>query len=70
MGKRDLTLVNFYRVISLLNCIGKLVEKVIAEQLSQLSKNFLKLHQKQMGAQKERYTIDVIASLIYEVDQR
>ena len=29
--KRDLTLVKSYRVISLLNCMGKLVEKVIAE---------------------------------------
>ena len=42
--KRDLTLVKSYRVISLLNCMGKLVEKVVAEQLSQFSENFLKLH--------------------------
>ena len=70
MGKQDLTLVKSYRVISLLNFIGKLVEKVIAEQLSQLSENFLKLHQGQIGARKERFAIDAVASLVYEVEQR
>ena len=50
--------------------MGKLVEKVIAEQLSQLSENFLKLHQGQMGARKERCAIDAVASLVYEVEQR
>lgn len=68
-GKRDLTLVKSYRVINLLNCMGKLVEKVIAEQLSQLSENLLKLHQGQMGARKERCAIDAVASLVYEVEQ-
>ena len=69
-GKRDLTLVKSYRVISLLNCMGKVLEKVIAEQLSQLSENFLKLHPGQMGARKERCAIDAVASLVYEVQQR
>lgn len=31
-GKRDLTLVKSYRVISLLNCMGKILEKLVAEQ--------------------------------------
>ena len=69
-GKRDLTLVKSYRVISLLNCMGKVLEKVIAEQLSQLSGDFLKLYPGQMGAQKERCAIDAVASLVYEVQQR
>ena len=34
-GKRDFGLVRSYRVISLLNCMGKVIEKVVAEQLSQ-----------------------------------
>ncbi len=29
-GKRDFELVRSYRVISLLNCMGKVVEKVVA----------------------------------------
>lgn len=70
VGKRDLTLVKSYRIISLLNCMDKVLEKVIAEQLSQLLENFLKLHQGQMGARKERCAIDAVASLVYEVEQR
>lgn len=65
-----MTLVKSYRVISLLNCMGKVLEKVIAEQLSYFSENFLKLHQRQMGARKERCAIDAIASLIHEVEQQ
>ena len=37
-NKRDCTQVKSYRVISLLNFLGKVVEKVIAEQLSHFSK--------------------------------
>lgn len=66
-GKRDLILVKSYRVISLLNCMGKVLEKVIAEQLSQLSENLLKLHQGQMGARRERCAIDAVASLVDKV---
>lgn len=33
--KRDFGLVRSYRVISLLNCLGKVVERVVAEQLAQ-----------------------------------
>lgn len=65
-----MTLVKSYRVISLLNCMGKVLEKVIAEQLSQLSENLLKLHQGQMGARKERCAIDAVVSLVYDVEQR
>lgn len=67
-GKRDLTLVKSYRVIILLNCMGKVLEKVVAEQLSCFSEIFLKLHQGQMGARKERCAIDAVASLIHEVE--
>ena len=38
--KRDLTLVKSYKVISLLNCMGKVLKKFIAEQLLQLLENF------------------------------
>lgn len=42
--KHGWTLVKSYEVISLLNCMSKIIEKVIAEQLSELSEKFLKLH--------------------------
>ncbi len=40
-NKRDRTIVKSYRVISLLNCIGKLVEKVVAEELGQFCESHL-----------------------------
>ena len=64
-----MTLVKSYRVISLLNCMSKVLEKVIVEQLSQLSESSLKLHPGQMRARKERYAIDAVASLVHEVQQ-
>ena len=51
-NKRDRTLVKSYRVISLLNCLGKVVEKVVAKQLSDFCEVNEKLHKGQMGARK------------------
>ena len=68
-GKRDWSSVKSYRVISLLNCLGKLVEKVIAELLSKYCEEFSKLHPEQMGARKQRCAIDVIASLVHNVQE-
>ena len=48
-GKRDFRLVRSYRVISLLNCMGKVVEKVVAKKLSQYCEDYSKLHPRQMG---------------------
>lgn len=57
-GKRDFGLVRSYRVISLLNCVGKEVEKVVADQLSHYCESHSKLHPGQIGARKERSAID------------
>ncbi len=51
-NKRDRTLVKSYRVITLLNCLGKVVEKVVAKQLSQFCEVNQKLHKGQIGARK------------------
>ena len=69
-GKRDLTLVKSYKVISLLNYMGKVLEKVVSKQLSHFSKNFMKLYQDQMRVRKERYAIDTVASLVHKVEQQ
>ena len=68
-GKRDLSLVKSYRVISLLNCVGKVVEKVIAGLLSQFCEAFSKLHSGQMGARRQRCAIDAVASLVHKVQE-
>ena len=51
-NKRDRTLVKSYRVISLLNCLGKVVEKLIAEKLFQFCEAQEKLHREQIGGRK------------------
>ena len=69
-GKRDLSLVRSYRVISLLNCMGKVVEKVVANQLSDYCETFSKLHPGQMGTRKERSAIDTVAALVHVVQEK
>ena len=69
-GKRDFGLVRSYRVISLLNCMGKVVEKVVAEHLSQYCEAYSKLHQGQMGARKEQSAIDAVAILVHSVQEK
>ena len=69
LGKRDFGLVRSYRVISLLNCLGKVVEKVIADELAQYCKSHSKLHPGQMGARKERSAIDAVAVLIHKIQE-
>ncbi len=52
-GKRDFGLVRSYRVIRLLNCMGKVVEKIVAQELSQYCEEYSKLHPGQMASQKK-----------------
>ncbi len=68
--KRDFGLVRSYRVISLLNCMGKLVEKVVAEQRSQFCEKFSKLHLGQIGGPKKRSAIDAVTVLFHTVQER
>ena len=66
-NKRDWALVKSYRVISLLNCLGKVVEKFVAEQLSQFCEAKEKLHKGQMRGRKNCSAIDVAALIIHKV---
>ena len=66
-NKRDRSLVKSYRVISLLNCLSKVVEKLVAEQLAQFCEANEKLHKGQMGARKNRLAIDATAILVQKV---
>jgi hypothetical protein len=65
--KADYSLVQSYRVISLLNCLSKVVKKIAAEAIAQYCKATQALHQGQMGCQKHWSAIDVVACLIQEV---
>ena len=69
-GKRDFGLVRSYRVISLLNCICKVVEKVMAQELSRYCEEYSKLYPGQMGDRKERLAIDAVATLVHTVQEK
>ena len=69
-GKRDLGLVRSYRVISLLSWIGKVVEKVVAKELSHYCEDYSKLHPGQMGGRRERSAIDAVATLVHAVQEK
>ena len=66
-NKRDRTLVKSYRVISLLNCLGKVVEKLVAQKLSQFCEAEGKLHSGQMGGRRYCSSIDAAALVINKV---
>lgn len=66
-NKPDYTLVKAYRVISLLNCLEKVVEKIAAEAISSYCEAAGVLHPGQMGSHKQWSTIDAVACLIQEV---
>ena len=50
--------------------MGKVVEKVVANQLSDYCETFSKLHPRQMGARKERSAIDTVAALVHIVQEK
>ncbi len=66
-NKRDRILIKSYRVISLLNCFGKVVEKLVAEKLSQFCEAKGQLHKRQIGERKHRLAIDATTLMIHKV---
>lgn len=69
LNKRDYTLVKSYWVISLLNCFGKVVEKLVPIQLSKFCKAKRKLHKSQMEGKKQWLAIDMVALMIHKVHE-
>ncbi len=47
--------------------MDKVVEKLVAQELSLYYEEHSKLHPGQMGGQKERSTIDAVATLVHNV---
>ena len=63
-NKPGYTAVKAYRVISLLNCLGKVVEKIAADAVARHCETTGVLHQGQMGSRKQQSAIDAVACLI------
>ena len=69
-GKCDFGLVRSYRVISLLNYMNKVVENVVAQELSRYCEEYSKLYSGQMGGRKERSAIDAVTTLVHTVQEK
>ena len=68
-NKPDYTIAKHYRIICLLNCLGKIAEKAAAEILSRICEQAGLLHKGQFGSRKRRGAIDAVTKLIAAVEQ-
>jgi hypothetical protein len=68
-GKPDYSAPKAYRVISLLNCLGKISERILAKRLSYLAETTSLLHSSQIGGRLQKSAIDTALLLTNEVEQ-
>ena len=67
-GKPTYTVAKAYRVISLLSCFGKVVEKVVATWIASFCENNNVFHRGQFGCRRGRSTLDAVAQLVAKVE--
>ena len=68
-NKKDYSLPKAYRVISLLNCLGKTFEKILATRLSYLAETGDLLQQTQIGGRRQRSALDACLLLQSKVQE-
>ena len=59
-----------YRIISLLNCLGKVLEKLYATRLNYLANTTELLHGSQLGGRKQRSAIDAALLLTQYIEEQ
>ena len=64
---RNASLPKSYRIISLLNCLGKISEKIIARRLAFLANTLNIIHLDQMSSRKQISAIDAVMSLVHDI---
>lgn len=62
-GKDDYSAPKSYRVISLLNCLGKVSERIMAYRTGELAETTNLIHTSQMGGRKKKSAIDAALKL-------
>ena len=67
-GKPDYTVPKAYRVIALLNCLGKVSERVLAQRLGYLAETSTLLHPTQIGGRLKKSAIDAALLLTNEIE--
>jgi hypothetical protein len=68
-GKPTYTAAKAYRVISLLSCLGKVVEKAIATWIASFCEREDVFHRGQFGCRQGRGTSDAVAQLVAKVER-
>ncbi|KID93327.1 Endonuclease/exonuclease/phosphatase, partial [Metarhizium majus ARSEF 297] len=68
-GKRNLSTPRAWRPISLLSCLGKGLERLIARRLAWASIHYAVLHPQQAGALPKRSAVDLVAALIHDIEE-
>ena len=64
---RKATISKSYRVVSLLNCLGKVAEKIIATRLSYIAETSDLLDSDQMNDRRQKSAIDAVMTLIHDI---
>ena len=68
-GRRNLSTPRAWRPISLLSCLGKGLERLIARRLAWASIHYRVLHPQQAGALTKRSAVDLVAALIHDIEE-
>ena len=68
LGKPDYSLSKAYRIITLLNCLGKVAEKIMATRLSHISQVTDLLDMNQMRGRKKRSVINAVMTLTHNIE--
>ena len=66
-GDRDSQLPKSYRIITLLNCLGKVAEKILATRLSYLGPDIL--DNDQMRGRKHQSAIDAVMAMVHDINR-
>jgi hypothetical protein len=67
LDKLNYSILKTYRIITLLNCLDKVTEKIIAVQLSYTAEiNDKLLNFDQMRGRKQRSAIDAVLNLVHD----
>src|SRR5882757_7051249 len=66
-GKKDYTTPRAYRPIALLECFGKLIEKLVAKHLTFLGGKFNLISPNQFGGRSNTSTVDTGLSLVHDI---
>ena len=67
-NKSDYSLPKSYRIITLLNCLGKIAEKIVANRLAYLGENSNLLDIEQMRGRKNHSAIDAVMIVVHDIE--